>query len=383
MFAIDPQSTSSHKIGGWPLEHQSREPSTLRPQPGYQELLVEFLSCLAKLKGVPVLVTGGAGYIGSHAAKALAKAGLEPIVIDNLKRGHREAVKWGPLIEADLSDRKALDRIFAEYSIQAVLHFAAFTYVGESMQSPDLYFRNNTANTLGLLEAMQAAGVRRIVFSSTAATYGNPLQTPISEDHPQAPVNPYGESKRMVERLLHWWGVSYGLEWVALRYFNAAGADPEGELGENHDPETHLIPLAVAAALGTGKALEIYGTNYETPDGTAIRDYLHVTDLADAHLAALRYLEAGGASSAFNLGTGCGNSVREVIDTVGRISGLTVPFREVGRRSGDPPSLVADPRKAEQLLDWHPRHSSLEEIVQSAWNWKANSPRLSSRPAAI
>jgi UDP-arabinose 4-epimerase len=332
---------------------------------------------------VPVLVTGGAGYIGSHAAKALAKAGLEPIVIDNLQRGHREAVKWGPLIEADLCDRKALDRIFTQYSIQAVLHFAAFTYVGESMRSPDLYFRNNTANTLGLLESMHAAGVRRIVFSSTAATYGNPLQTPISEDHPQTPVNPYGESKRMVERLLHWWGVSYGLEWVALRYFNAAGADPDGELGENHDPETHLIPLAVAAALGTGKALEIYGTDYETPDGTAIRDYLHVTDLGVAHLAALRYLEAGGASAAFNLGTGQGHSVREVIDTVGRISGRTVPFQEVGRRSGDPPSLVADPRKANQLLDWHPWHSSLEEIVQSAWNWKANSPNLSSRPAAI
>ena len=319
-----------------------------------------------------ILVTGGAGYIGSHAAKALATAGLEPVVLDNLQRGHREAVKWGPLVEADLSDRNALDRVFTQYSIQAVFHFAAFTYVGESMQSPDLYFRNNTVNTLGLLEAMQAHGVQRLIFSSTAATYGNPLQTPIPEDHPQAPVNPYGESKRMVERLLHWWGVSHGLQSVALRYFNAAGADPQGELGEDHDPETHLIPLAIAAAMGAGKGLEVYGTDYDTPDGTAIRDYLHVTDLAVAHIAALRYLENGGVSAAFNLGTGQGHSVREVIDTVARVSGQKVPFREVGRRSGDPPSLVADPRKSNTVLSWRPGHSSLEEIVQTAWLWKRN-----------
>lgn len=319
-----------------------------------------------------ILVTGGAGYIGSHTAKALAQAGLKPIVIDNLQRGHREAVQWGPLIEADIGDRSALDGVFTQYSIEAVLHFAAFTYVGESMQSPDLYFRNNTLSTLNLLEAMQAHRVRKIVFSSTCATYGNPLQIPISEDHPQDPVNPYGESKRMVERLLYWWGASYGLKWVALRYFNAAGADPEGELGENHNPETHLVPLAISAAQGLN-SLQIYGTDYDTPDGTAIRDYLHVTDLATAHLEALRYLDAGRESAAFNLGTGLGHSVREVITMVERIGGQKVPAKEVGRRAGDPPSLVADARKSAELLSWRPRHSSLEEIVQTAWNWKARS----------
>jgi UDP-arabinose 4-epimerase len=318
-----------------------------------------------------ILVTGGAGYIGSHTAKVLAQAGFEPVVVDNLQRGHRDAVQWGPLVEADIGDRKALDRIFTEYRIEAVLHFAAFAYVGESMQSPGLYFRNNTLNTLNLLEAMQAHGVGKIVFSSTCATYGNPLQIPITEEHPQNPVNPYGESKRMVERLLYWWGTTYGLKWVALRYFNAAGADPEGDLGENHDPETHLIPLAIAAALGQGRTLEIYGTDYDTPDGTAVRDYLHVTDLATAHVAALRYLDAGGASAAFNLGTGLGHSVREVITMVEQIGGRKVPTKEVGRRAGDPAALVADARKSAELLEWRPGHSSLEEIVETAWKWKA------------
>jgi UDP-arabinose 4-epimerase len=296
------------------------------------------------------------------------------VVVDNLQRGHREAVRWGPLIEADLGDRTALDRIFTEYPIEAVLHFAAFAYVGESMQFPDLYFRNNLVNTLGLLEAMRARGVRQIVFSSTCATYGNPVQIPITEDHPQQPVNPYGESKFMVERLLYWWGCIHGLRWVALRYFNAAGADPQGELGENHAPETHLIPLAISAAMGLSKALEIYGTDYDTPDGTAIRDYLHVTDLAVAHLAALRYLEGGGASTAFNLGTGRGHSVREVTSMVERVSGRKVPVRESGRRAGDPPCLIADAAKARELLRWLPEHSTLDEIVQTAWNWKARSP---------
>jgi len=318
-----------------------------------------------------ILVTGGAGYIGSHTAKALSLAGLQPVILDNLKRGHRQAVQWGPLIEADTGDRDALDRIFAQHHIAAVLHFAAFTSVGESMHSPDMYFRNNTVNTLNLLEAMRAQDVKKIVFSSTAAVYGNPLQVPIPEDHPQNAVNPYGESKRMVERLLEWWGVSYGLKWVALRYFNAAGADPDGQLGENHDPETHLIPLIVSAALGHGNTLEIYGSDYDTPDGTAIRDYLHVTDLGVAHVAALKYLDAGGASAAFNLGTGCGHSVREVIAMVEHVGGRKVPVREVGRRAGDPPSLVADPRKSADVLGWRPEHSSLEEIVRTAWNWGA------------
>lgn len=299
------------------------------------------------------------------------------MVVDNLQRGHREAVRWGPLIEADLGDRDALHRIFRDYPIETVLHFAAFAYVGESMQSPGLYFRNNLVNTLGLLEAMQERGVRNIVFSSTCATYGNPEQIPITEQHPQHPVNPYGESKRMVERLLHWWGCIYGLQWAALRYFNAAGADPQGELGENHEPETHLIPLAISTAMGLSKALEIYGTDYDTPDGTAIRDYLHVTDLAVAHLAALRYLEGGGTSTAFNLGTGRGHSVREVTSMVERVSGRKVPVREIGRRPGDPPCLIADAAKANEQLQWRPQHSTLDEIVQTAWKWKAKSSHSS------
>jgi|SRR5579872_1510782 len=320
-----------------------------------------------------ILVTGGAGYIGSHAAKALAQAGLQPVVLDNLQRGHREAVQWGPLIEADTSDPAALEKIFREHSIEAVLHFAAFAYVGESMREPGLYFRNNLANTLTLLDTMRLCGVRILVFSSTCATYGNPRKIPISEDHPQHPVNPYGESKLMVERLLYWFGCIHGLRWTALRYFNAAGADPDGQLGEEHDPETHLIPLAISAAMGREQALEIYGTDYDTPDGTAIRDYLHVTDLAEAHVAALRYLRDGGESTAFNLGTGRGHSVREVIAMVERVSGHKVPVREAGRRAGDPPRLVADASKSGERMNWHPAHSSLEEIVQTAWNWQHRS----------
>ena len=317
---------------------------------------------------MPVLVTGGAGYIGSHTAKVLAHAGLEPVVFDNLQRGHREAVQWGPLIEADTGDQAALERAFRQYSIEAVLHFAAFAYVGESMREPALYFRNNVMNTLTLLEAMRTCGVRTMVFSSTCATYGNPEKVPISEDHPQHPVNPYGESKLMVERLLHWYGCVHGLRWTALRYFNAAGADPDGQLGEDHEPETHLIPLAISAAMGR-TTLEIYGTDYDTPDGTAIRDYLHVTDLGEAHVTALNYLRGGGASTAFNLGTGKGHSVREVAAMVERVSGRNVPLREVDRRAGDPPSLVADAAKSAQLMHWRPSHSSLEEIIQTAWNW--------------
>jgi len=322
---------------------------------------------------VNVLVTGGAGYIGSHTAKFMAETGWNPIVVDNLERGHRKAVQWGPLIQADIRDRDALDQMFEQYSIQAVLHFAALIAVGESMQDPGLYFRNNLGGTLNLLEAMRAHAVGTIVFSSTAATYGNPIAVPISEDHIQQPVNPYGESKYMVERLLHWYGCAYGLRWVALRYFNAAGADPEGQLGEDHEPETHLIPRVISAALGPDEVLDVYGTDYPTPDGTAIRDYLHVADLAEAHSAALRYLDRGGASTAFNLGTGKGHSVREVIAMVERVSGRKVPVREAPRRAGDPPSLVADARKSRELMAWSPRHSTLQEIVETAWNWKLKS----------
>ena len=320
-----------------------------------------------------ILVTGGAGYIGSHAAKTLAQAGLQPVVLDNLQRGHRETVQWGPLIEADTGDRGALENVFRQHSIEAVMHFAAFAYVGESMHEPGLYFRNNVASTLNLLDTMRLCGIKTIVFSSTCATYGNPERVPISEDHPQHPVNPYGESKLMVERLLHWFGSIHGLRWIALRYFNAAGADPDGRLSEQHDPETHLIPLAISAAMGRIEALEIYGTDYDTPDGTAIRDYLHVTDLAEAHVAALKYLRDGGQSTAINLGTGHGHSVREVVAMVERVSGRKVPVREVGRRAGDPPRLVADARKSAELMGWHPGRSSLEEIVRTAWNWYSRS----------
>ncbi len=319
-----------------------------------------------------VLITGGAGYIGSHTAKLLAMAGLQPVVVDNLQRGHRQAVKWGPLVEADIADRSALQKIFRQYPIEAVIHFAAFAYVGESMRSPELYFRNNVFNTLNLLEVMRDEGVPKIIFSSSCATYGIPRHIPISEDHIQQPVNPYGESKLMAERLLAWYGKIYGVSWVALRYFNAAGADPDGELGENHDPETHLIPLAISAALGRIPHVEIYGSDYETPDGTAVRDYLHVTDLASAHLAALRYLGAGGTSAAFNLGAGSGHSVRDVVAMVERVAGRRVPIREVPRRPGDPACLVAEYAKAARELGWHPGHSSLQEIVETTWNWGRN-----------
>jgi UDP-arabinose 4-epimerase len=318
-----------------------------------------------------VLVTGGAGYIGSHTAKALSKAGFEPVVLDNLSRGYRDAVRWGPFLKADVEDKAALRRAFREYSIDAVLHFAAFAYVGESMRDPGRYFQNNVTGTLNLLEAMREEGVTKIVFSSTCATYGDPQQIPISETCPQKPVNPYGESKLMVERLLYWYSGIHGFATVALRYFNAAGADTEGELGEHHEPETHLIPLALAAASGSIGGLDIYGSDYPTPDGTAVRDYLHVDDLAEAHVAALRYLQAGGASDAFNLGTGAGHSVRNVVKMVEQVTRQKVPVRECPRRSGDPASLIAEASKAAGVLGWRPQCSSLEEMIRTAWEWSS------------
>jgi UDP-arabinose 4-epimerase len=330
-----------------------------------------------------VLVTGGAGYIGSHTCKALAAAGYLPVAFDNLAGGHRWAVKWGPLVEADLADRDALAQALRAHEIGAVVHFAAFAYVGESMADPGRYFRNNVANTLNLLEAMQAAGVGDIVFSSTCATYGIPAALPIAEDHPQAPVNPYGESKLFVERALHWHGVAHGLRWMALRYFNAAGADPEGDLGEDHDPETHLIPLAIETALGRRAQLQIFGADYATADGTAVRDYIHVTDLADAHVRALRHLEVGGRSMALNLGTGRGHSVREVVAAVERVVGRRVDVTLAPRRAGDPPVLVASPGLAREVLAWQPRHSDLDTIVATACAWhRAHAQRRDARLAA-
>jgi UDP-arabinose 4-epimerase len=316
-----------------------------------------------------ILVTGGAGYIGSHTAKALAGAGFEPVVLDNLSVGHRLAVRWGPLIEGDLADIDLLGRVMRSYQPEAIVHFAAHAYVGESVAQPRKYFRNNVVNTLNLLEAALDAGIGAVVFSSTCATYGLPEQLPIAEDQPQRPINPYGESKLFVEKMLRRFGDAYGLSWFALRYFNAAGADPDGEIGEQHTPETHLIPLALQAATGARPALEIFGTDYPTPDGTAIRDYIHVSDLAEAHVGALCYLLSGGASTAANLGTGAGYSVRQVIEAVERIAWRTVPVREGPRRTGDPAALVADPARAAAVLGWAPRHSGLDEIVATAWRW--------------
>jgi UDP-arabinose 4-epimerase len=316
-----------------------------------------------------ILVTGGAGYIGSHACKALARAGYEPVTYDSLVRGHRAAVRWGPLVEGDLADRALLVATLKRHRIAAVMHFAAFAYVEESVREPALYFRNNVINTLGLFEAMRETDVGRIVFSSTCATYGVPERVPIAEDTPQRPVNPYGEGKLMVERALRWLDPAYGFRYASLRYFNAAGADPDGEIGEDHEPETHLIPLILQTALKQRAQIAVYGTDYPTPDGTAVRDYIHVQDLAEAHVRALQYLEGGGASVALNLGTGSGHSVRETIASAERVTGLAIPKRDAERRAGDPPALVADARRARDVLGWQARLSDLDTIMATAWAW--------------
>ena len=318
-----------------------------------------------------VLVTGGAGYIGSQVCKALAEASCCPITFDNLSRGHRSAVRWGPLEVGELADTARLRRILSHHSIDAIIHLAGYAYVGESMASPGMYFRNNVTGTLSLLDAVSDAGVRPLVFSSTCATFGVPCRLPIPDDHPQKPVNPYGESKLTVERMLRWHGEIHGLPWVALRYFNAAGADVGGELGENHDPETHLVPLVIEAALGQRPSVVVFGTDYATPDGTAVRDYVHVSDLADAHVRALDYLLRGGSSTAFNLGSARGYSVQEVIQAVERASHRRIPVRAAPRRAGDVPILVADTARAMAALEWSPRCSELETIVETALNWHA------------
>jgi len=316
-----------------------------------------------------VLVTGGAGYIGSHACKALATAGYTPVTYDNLSRGHRHAVRWGPLVEGDIADRAAVASSLRTHQASAVMHFAALAYVGESTGDPALYYRNNVAGTLALLDAMREVGVNRIVFSSSCATYGMPDAVPIRETMAQLPVNPYGETKLAIERVLRWYGPAYGLRSVALRYFNAAGADRGGELGEEHEPETHLIPLVLRAALGAGPPVGVFGTDYPTPDGTAIRDYIHVDDLAAAHVRALEYLAAGGASTAVNLATGNGYSVREIIAAVAKAVRHDVPCREVPRRQGDPPALVADASLAASLLGWRAECSDLDTIIRTALAW--------------
>jgi UDP-glucose-4-epimerase GalE len=320
-----------------------------------------------------VLVTGGAGYIGSHAAKTLHQAGYRVVTFDNLIAGHREAVKYGDLVEGDIGDVDAVRRALATHGITAVMHFAAFLDVGESVRVPAIYYRNNVAGALSVLEAMVAAQVGVFVFSSTCATYGEPIETPITESHPQRPINSYGETKLAVERALVHFERAHGLRWAALRYFNAAGADPDGEIGEDHSPEIHVIPRAIEAAAG-GPGLQVFGDDYPTPDGTCLRDYIHVSDLADAHVRALRMLVAGGRSGAYNLGTGHPHSVREVIDAVSRVTGRKVPWTLAARRPGDPAVLYAAPEKARKDLDWTARFPELDTIVETAWRWHRSHP---------
>ena len=325
-----------------------------------------------------VLVTGGAGYIGSHTAKALARAGCQPIVLDNLITGNDWAVRWGPFVRGNIGDRALVRKVIAEYRVEAVIHFAAHAYVGESTVEPGKYFENNVANTLALLDAVHDSGVEQFVFSSTCATYGVPRKLPIREQHAQSPVNPYGESKLFIEKALRWYGEAYGLRSVCLRYFNAAGADPEGEIGECHTPETHLIPLVIYTALGLTPAVTVFGTDYPTPDGTAVRDYIHVCDLAEAHVRALDYLRRGRPSTAVNLGIGAGHSVRDVVRAVERVADRKLLVSENPRRFGDPAILVACAEKARKLLGWIPRFTNLDQIVETAWAWHlAQTPALS------
>jgi UDP-glucose 4-epimerase len=323
------------------------------------------------LDGV-ILVTGGAGYVGSHAVKALQLAGFQVIVLDNLVYGHRDLVEnclQAKLILGDVGDRQLLDSIFSVTKVSAVMHFAAYAYVGESVTDPAKYYGNNVVGTITLLEAMRAHGIPNFVFSSTCATYGVPQSIPISEDHPQAPINPYGASKLMVERVLQDYSNAYGLNSIVFRYFNAAGADPSGELGEDHQPETHLIPLVLQAAAGQRPSVAIFGSDYDTPDGTCIRDYIHVADLAQAHVLGLQYLLEHQTSQVFNLGNGTGFSVKEVIDTASAITGKDIPVTYAPKRQGDPPALVGSSTKAQQILGWEPKYPALASILKHAWQW--------------
>ncbi|AOW99180.1 UDP-glucose 4-epimerase GalE [Moorena producens PAL-8-15-08-1] len=319
-----------------------------------------------------VLVTGGAGYIGSHAVLALLGAGYEVVVLDNLVYGHRDIVEdvlKVKLVVGDTNDRVLLDNLFSDYDISAVMHFAAYAYVGESVTDPAKYYRNNVTGTLTLLEAMVAASINKLVFSSTCATYGVPKTVPIPEDHPQNPINPYGASKLMVERILSDFYTAYDLKSVTFRYFNAAGADPEGRLGEDHTPETHLIPLVLLTALGKRESISIFGTDYPTADGTCIRDYIHVQDLASAHVLGLDYLLKGGDSEIFNLGNGNGFSVKEVIEAARLVTKQEIKAIECDRRPGDPPALVGSSDKARKLLGWYPQYCDINTILSHAWQW--------------
>ncbi|MFB2935124.1 UDP-glucose 4-epimerase GalE [Aerosakkonemataceae cyanobacterium BLCC-F154] len=319
-----------------------------------------------------ILVTGGAGYIGSHAVQALQKSDYDVVILDNLVYGHRDIIEnvlKVELVVGDTGDRTLLDRLFSSRNIAAVMHFAAYAYVGESVTDPAKYYRNNVLGTLTLLEAMVAANVKKFVFSSTCATYGIPKTIPIPENHPQDPINPYGATKLMVERILADFDVAYNLKSVSFRYFNAAGADPSGLLGEDHNPETHLLPLVLMTALGKRESVSIFGTDYPTSDGTCIRDYIHVCDLADAHVLGLEYLLKGGESNIFNLGNGSGFSVKEAIDAAREITGKEIKAIECDRRPGDPPMLVGSSEKARKILGWQPQYADIKDILTHAWNW--------------
>ncbi len=324
------------------------------------------------MKSKTILVTGGAGYIGSHAVKELLRRGFQTVTLDNLSTGHRDLISGGAFVEADLRDTESVRRAFSEHSVEAVMHFAASCYVGESVEQPTKYYINNVVGGLNLLAAMLERKVEFLIFSSTCAVYGNPVTIPITEEHPQHPINPYGQTKSLFEDILRSHDRVYGLRSVSLRYFNAAGDDPEGGIGEVHDPETHLIPLALDAALGRRRRLSIYGADYNTPDGTCIRDYIHVCDLVDAHIRCLEYLFEGGPTNAFNLGTGRGRSVAEVIEAAERVTGRRIPKVNSQRRPGDPPELVASAEKIKRQLGWSPKHSSLDEILTTAWKWQQN-----------
>ncbi|WP_090200535.1 UDP-glucose 4-epimerase GalE [Yoonia tamlensis] len=319
--------------------------------------------------GTAVLVTGGAGFIGSHACKALAAQGYLPVTIDNLSTGHADAVRYGPLVRADIRDSDAVNATIRSYDIAAIIHFAASAYVGESVQDPLAYYRNNIGGMTALLQAAQGAGIKRIVFSSSCATYGVPRDFPITENYPQRPINPYGRTKLIGEQMLADMAVAHGITYAALRYFNAAGADPDGVLGERHAPETHLIPLALLAAAGNGPALTVFGTDYPTPDGTCVRDYIHVDDLARAHVAALAHLLAGGETLHLNLGSGFGLSIRDVIAGIEAFTGAPLPVCYGPRRAGDPPILTADPAAAARLLGFKTRLSDLPTLLAHAAPW--------------
>ncbi|MHB8285994.1 MAG: UDP-glucose 4-epimerase GalE [Caulobacteraceae bacterium] len=316
-----------------------------------------------------ILVTGGAGYVGSHCCKAFSQAGWRVVVFDSLYRGWRDMVKWGELIEGDIMDRSALDAAIAQVKPDVVAHFAALTFVGESVADPARYYANNSIGAFNILEAMRAGGVNKIIFSSTAATFGVPLETPITEGHIQQPINPYGWSKLFVERMMADYANAYGLKFASLRYFNAAGADADGEVGERHEPETHVIPLAARGALRDDYEFTIFGDDFDTRDGTCVRDYVHVSDLGRAHAAAAEYLLAGGKAEFFNLGTGNGTTVKEIADAIEKVSGKPLPRRVGPRREGDPAVLIASNARAKAVLGWEPVQSSVDEIVRTAWDW--------------